>query len=195
MVLLKKKTSIPVIAAVILVALATSGYSYAHWTEWMYLDGYVETGYMCAEIVTWFGNDPPGSIDPGYTKDIATTYAWIDSVDPRYAYVQIVDAYPSYEVRFTCDIHNCGTIPWNMTTPTVNGVTLIDSEWVDFDLDEDGDFDVNIMYIDGENKQVHPCQIVEWSLRIHVKQGADACGELYYFLLEVEVVQWNAVLD
>lgn len=193
MALSRKKTSIPAIAAIVLIMLAIAGYSYAHWSTYMYIDGDVYTGELCAEIVTWFGNDPPGSNDPGYDKDVATTYTWIDEEDPHYAYVKIENAYPSYEVRFTCDIHNCGTIPWFMLTPKVNGITLVDSQWVDFDLDGDGDPDVNIMYIDGEDKQVHPCDIVEWSLRIHVKQTADYCGETYYFTISVEVIQWNMV--
>lgn len=191
MVLLKKKTSIPAIVAVVLVALALSGFSYAHWSGWMYIDGEVETGDLGAEIVTWFCDDK--GIDPGYTKDIAQCYCSIDEVDPHYAYVTIENAYPSYEVRFTCDIENTGTIPWFMLTPKVNGVTLVDGEYVDFDLDGDGDPDVNIMYIDGETKQVHPGGFVEWSLRIHIKQTADYCGETYYFILEVEVIQWNMV--
>jgi len=180
-----------VIAAVVLVALAISGFSYAHWYGYLYFEKYIETGYMCASIQTWFSNDPPGQNDPGYTKDVAATHTWIDAIDPHYAYIWIEKAYPCYTVYFTMDIYNCGTIPWNMTTPKVNGVTLVDSTWVQFDLDGNGVNDVEFMYIDGELKQVHPGQFVEWSLRLHVLQGADLCPAEYYFTLEVEVVQWN----
>jgi hypothetical protein len=190
MALLKKKTSIPAIIGIVLVALAIAGYSYAHWSEYIRVRGEVETGKLDAAIVTWFCND--AGIDPGYTKDVAKCYCWIDKQDPHYAYVTIENAYPSYEVRFTCDIENTGTIPWFMLTPKVNGVTLVDSQWVDFDLDGDGKPDVNIMYIDGEGKQIHPGQFVEWSLRIHVKQSATP-GSTYTFTLSVEVVQWNMV--
>jgi hypothetical protein len=190
MALLKKKTSIPAIISIVLVALAIAGYSYAHWSEYINVQGDVETGELDAAIVTWFCND--AGTDPGYTKDVAQCYCWIDKEDTHYAYVTIKNAYPSYEVRFTCDIENTGTIPWFMLTPKVNGVTLVDSQWVDFDLDGDGKPDVNIMYIDGENKQIHPGRFVEWSLRIHVKQSATP-GSTYTFTLSVEVVQWNMV--
>jgi len=190
MALLKKKTLIPAIVAVVLVALALSGFSYAHWSEWMYINGEVETGELGAKIVTWFCND--GGIDPGYTKDVAQCYCSIDGVDPHYAYVTIGNAYPSYEVRFTGDIENTGTIPWFMRTPKVNGVELVDGVYVDFDLDGDGKPDVNIMYIDGEDKQVHPGGFVEWSLRIHVKQTAHQ-DFTYRFTISVEVIQWNMV--
>jgi len=190
MALLKKKTSIPAIIGIVLVALAIAGYSYAHWSEYIRVRGEVETGKLDAAIVTWFCND--AGKDPGYTKDVAQCECWIDPKDPHYAYVKIKNAYPSYEVRFTCDIENTGTIPWFMLTPKVNGKTLVDGEWVDFDLDGDGKPDVNIMYIDGEGKQVHPGKFVEWSLRIHVKQTATP-GSTYTFTLSVEVVQWNMV--
>jgi hypothetical protein len=150
----------------------------------------VETGELGAAIVTWFCND--AGRDPGYTKDVAQCYCWIDKEDPHYAYVIIENAYPSYEVRFTCDIENTGTIPWFMLTPKVNGIELVDSQWVDFDFDGDGKPDVNIMYIDGEEKQIHPGKFVEWSLRIHVKQSATP-DTTYTFTLSVEVIQWNMV--
>jgi len=188
--MLKKKTSIPAIAVIVLFALTIAGYSYAHWSAYLDVEGEVETGELGAAIVTWFSNDPGKTIDPGYTKHVATTTCWIDEDDPHYAYVLIENAYPSYEVRFTCDIENTGTIPWHMMTPKVNGVTLVDSEWVDIDLDGDGDPDANFMYIDGETKQVHPDQFIEWSLRIHIKQTAHE-NWTYYFTIEVEVIQWN----
>lgn len=191
MLLKKSKTSLPAIVAIVIIALGIAGVSYAHWSEFLYIDGTAETGELEAAIVTWFCDD--AGIDPGYAKDVGSCYCSIDEYDPHYAYVTLEDAYPSYEVRFTCDIHNTGTIPWFMLTPKVDDVTLVDSEWVDFDLDGDGDPDVNIMYIDGEDKQVHPCEFVEWSLRIHVKQTAHE-DFTYHFTLEVEVIQWNMVV-
>ncbi|MEM0058605.1 MAG: hypothetical protein QXG09_07050 [Candidatus Bathyarchaeia archaeon] len=193
--MLKKKTSIPAIATIVLVALAIVGFSYAHWSECIRVRGEVETGELDAAIVTWYCNDE--GKDPGYTKDVAQCFCSIDKEDPHYAYVTIRNAYPSYTVKFTCDIENTGTIPWFMQTPVVilaNGtkIELVDSEWVDIDLDGDGKPDANFMYIDGENKQVHPGKYVEWSLRIHIKQSATP-GTTYTFTISVDVVQWNMV--
>ena len=188
--MLKKKTSIPAIAVIVLIGLAIVGFSFAHWSAYLNVEGEVETGILDAAIVTWYCND--GGIDPGYTKDIAQCYCWIDEEDPHYAYVTIENAYPSYEVKFTMDIENTGTIPWFMLTPKVNGITLVDSEYVDIDLDGDGYPDANFMYIDGEPKQVHPGDFVEWSLRIHFKQTAHQ-DFTYTFTISVEVIQWNMV--
>ena len=185
----KKLMAVPTL---LVLALVLTGFAYAHWFENLYISGTVETGELDAAIVTWFCDDPPGTIDPGYTKDVGSCYCSIDELDPHRAYVTLENVYPSYEVKFTCDILNTGTIPWHMQTPKVDGVPLDDGYYVDFDLDGDGYPDVNIMYIDGEDKQVHPDGFVEWSLRIHVKQTAHEDWS-YRFTLEVEVIQWNMV--
>ena len=193
MTMLKKtKTSLPAVLAVALIALSIAGFSYAHWCETLTLNGTITSGEVKGAIVTWYSNDPGETIDPNYTKHVATTTCWINETDPHYAYVTIENAYPSYEVKFTCDIKNTGTIPWLMQTPKVNGITLVDGVYVDVDLDGDGLPDANFMYIDGENKQVEPGGFVEFSLRIHIKQTATP-GTIYTFTITVDVCQWNLV--
>lgn len=188
----KTKTSLPAVLAIVLIALSIAGFSYAHWCETLTINGTITSGEVKAAIVTWFGNDPGETIDYGYTKHVATTTCRIDEEDPHYAYVTIENAYPSYEVRFTCDIENTGTIPWFMQTPKVNDITLIDFTWVDVDLDKDDLPDANFMYINGENKQVDPGGLVEWSLRIHIKQTATP-DTTYTFTITVDVCQWNLI--
>lgn len=53
-------------------------------------------------------DDQPGSLDPGYTKDVAscTTVVSEDVVD-----VLITNGYPSYICTFTVDIKNTGLLP------------------------------------------------------------------------------------
>jgi len=191
MTMLKKtKTSLPAVLAIALIALSIAGFSYAHWCETLTINGTITSGEVKGAIVTWFCDDPPGRIDPGYTKDVGCCECWIDPEDSHIAYVDITNAYPSYTTRYTCDIENTGTIPWFMETPKVDGVTLIDGVWVDVDLDEDGLIDANFMYIDGETKQVDPGGLVEFSLRIHIKQTATP-GTTYTFTITIDVCQWN----
>lgn len=55
-------------------------------------------------------NDPTGSIDPGYDKDVGMTSAII-SPEKKMLAVLVSDAYPGYHPQITANIFNCGDVP------------------------------------------------------------------------------------
>lgn len=166
------------------------GAAYAMWSKTLIIDGTLNTGELDAIFTDFFGNDPPGQIDPGYTKDVGSSMCWIDDTDPQKAYITITNGYPSYRVSFSADITNTGTIPWKMTAVKVDGQTLTSGVWKSLDLDGDGDNDIEFLYINGEGKQIDQGFTVEFSLKIHVLQGAEQ-DFTYTFTVEAIVVQWN----
>jgi len=54
-------------------------------------------------------DDPPGTVDPGYDKDVASCRAkvWRGAL----VFVSICNGYPSYTCTFSTTIYNSGTLP------------------------------------------------------------------------------------
>ena len=61
---------------------------------------------------------------------------------------------------------------------------------MDFDLDGDGDLDLNLRFGDNFGAQLHPCDSMDQSFDLHVKQGSEQ-GTTYTFTIELEAVQYN----
>ena len=98
------------LAAVALVV-ATAGLGLAHgvWAKTLKIEGIATTGYANAEFVDASTNDPPGTMDPGYDKDVASCVPALVSTD--LVQILILNGYPSYACRFTTTIYNGGTLP------------------------------------------------------------------------------------
>jgi hypothetical protein len=54
-------------------------------------------------------NDPPGTLDPGYTKDVADCLAQVVNGDR--VQISLDNGYPSYTCTFTVDVLNSGRLP------------------------------------------------------------------------------------
>jgi hypothetical protein len=71
-------------------------------------------------------NDPPHSVDPGYTKNVATCLSWVHRHD--LVKVFLLNGYPSYTCQFTVTIQNTGRLkvkldPLQIEAPPVLTVT------------------------------------------------------------------------
>ncbi len=176
--------------AAMLVALSLMGISYALWSKTLYIWGSVDTGDLDAEFTFWFGNDPPGTIDPGWDKDVGYTICTIDPIDPQIGYLEIHNGYPCYRVHYSVTIRNTGNVPWILQGYAVNGILLPENAWVQFDLDYDGNSDIEFYVTNSIGEQREPGESIETSLDTHVLQEANESWT-YFFTLTFEVVQWN----
>lgn len=206
MTLLKKpKTAVPAIFAIALIALAIFGFSYAHWSETLWLSGTVRTGEMCAEFVppittTDHGND--WTCDVGITnvrqinKDIGNSGGHFVDVNQDGCndtlVVELNNVYPCYYEHIAFWIHNCGTIPWRIWRVTFNpgNIIIYRPGYLTLDLNNDGNADIEIYWGDNFGQQVDPCGKVDLSFDIHILQPCPENTTLT-FTAAIEMVNWN----
>jgi hypothetical protein len=136
-----QKKKIAAIALIIAITLSMFGLIYAHWSDYLYIEGSVEMGSLTLvfdpdEILVCVDNEPPYVIPPYPGKEVGWCEIYYDPESytedihtlPKYGYKILVckihDAYPQYEVHFTTvTVHNIGTIPliisgFNVYDPT-----------------------------------------------------------------------------
>jgi hypothetical protein len=205
MTLLKKsKTAIPTALAITLISLAIMGFTYAHWSENLWLSGYVEMGDMCAEFVDVDNKDLglDWNCDNGINeywqidKDIGSTTVYIveDGECPNTIKVIMDNVYPCYYENIEMHIHNCGTIPWkivrvNFTTP-YEQKSITGPQYLTLDMSGDGKADVEIKWGDNFGQQTDPCTELEVSFKIHVLQDAPEDTTMT-FTVTIIIINWN----
>ena len=92
-----------------ILALAILGIVYGLWSKTLTIEGVADIGFTNADFVAASTNDPPGTIDPGYEKDVASCIAQV--ADDERVTLVINGAFPSYTCTFTTTIKNMGTLP------------------------------------------------------------------------------------
>lgn len=117
-------------------------------------------------------NDPPGSVDPGYNRDVATTEA-----KGGYAQglaVSLINAYPGYtsEVEFT--VRNAGSMPMKIQSIDADSPSEIDVKLTSLEIGQ---------VIESGGRK-------EGRLTIHVKEGIAENGQ-YGFHIDITAAQWN----
>jgi len=169
----KKLMTIPI---VLMLALLTVGFAYAHWSQILYIEGTVDTGSFTVGIIEkscaekyydpntgtyedgeWEGKDVGKIVkcEWGQLKtDPITGKSGYDSV-----VVEIENAYPCYRVHVTICISNLGTVPAHIVDIVTTGRDETEGkdlgfEWIPGYKYEDGffwqDFNDNGKYDDGE---------------------------------------------
>ena len=203
------KSKIVGLFAAVMVALMIAGFAYAHWEQTLYIQGTVETGeYLVGFESAWDNDD---GVDPGYDKDVGNTTAWLDVWKGVHIYpyngptvdlyeklvIEITNAYPSYTSTVYFEIGNGGTIPAMVTgakVVKVDGspveIELPKGTDVQINMDDDEDVDLTLRFDGPEDQQIDPCETKEFSLTIHVEQGAEQ-GATYSFKIEIYTIQWN----
>ncbi|HEY5625999.1 MAG TPA: hypothetical protein VIT93_05885, partial [Dehalococcoidia bacterium] len=73
------------------------------------LAGFRDSGLGGADFIEATTDDPVGSTDPGYEKDVATCTATV--LSDELVEVVITNAYPSYTCTFSTVIENTGVLP------------------------------------------------------------------------------------
>jgi len=177
------------ISVLLLISLALIGFAYAHWEEIITVEGQVSTGKVDAEITSWSCDDPPGTTDPDYDKDVASCECSIDENDPQKAYVTITNAYPCYTVNLYLTVKNTGTIPIALGEVRVDGNIIPDQEWTPIDLDGDG-YDIEFYVIPGGSAD--PNGYITTTLMIHIMEDAKP-STTYTFTIELDFWNWNEV--
>jgi hypothetical protein len=198
----KKIIALPLIA--IMLSLTTA-VAVAHWVDNLYVEGTVQTGYLC----TCFRPGAEGSLHGtgwdwtcgvGFVnthqitpvKDIADTYVTI--IDCHTLNVTIDNGYPCYYDHIVLGIDNCGTVPWSILTVTFtstsDSVVITHNGYLTLDLDGVGDDDLEINWGDSFGVQIDPGEYADLSFDIHLMNPIPQDSQLT-FTVTIEVVNWN----
>jgi hypothetical protein len=208
MTLLKKsKTSMPAIVAVALMALTIVGFSYAHWEETLFINGYVTTGTLDWQFTSWSAKDttlgendwhcregfagPPPLFWQG-DKDVGNTT--IQLIDSHHLRVNMSNVYPSYFNEIAVYAMNTGTIPLIIDRVVMNGVVVVrkePSQPFTIDLDGDGVNETEIWYGNGFGTQLDPRDwSPEMSFWVHFRNVLPQ-HETFSFTIEIVAINWN----
>lgn len=174
--------------AILMIALGTAGLAYAHWSEFVWVYGTIETG--CTGLEWSFDYDLIQDKDVAYVD----YYFYLDG---GYLWFGIYNAYPCLEVWLYIDVHNTGDVPMRLEDYTCDWegtdltpwIEVLDEYWYGDDGNGDG--------IYGSLEQLDPCDRVWYVIGIHFMQE-NAAGELLpedawmSFWYEFEWVNWNA---
>ncbi len=160
----------------LVLALGSLGVAGALWSDWLYIDGYVETGYIGAE---W-------SLE-GYwveeEKDVSFIDAYLNA-DRNVMYVNIWNAYPSATYVVMWDIHNTGSIPIHFDWPWLS-TDLPMGTFITFFAYDDTGAPVHLY-----DYQLHPGDTVFGELTIHLDNDAEQ-DSYYYFYFDLQYGQYN----
>lgn len=183
------------------VALGIGGVGYALWSKSLNVEGTVDTGRVHALWTQAVSTDPPGSQDlkdmlgNRYKKDVGMVECVVDESDPEVLNIAIHNGYPSYHADCQVAWTNDGTIPVVVSDllagPDENSLRQIPFDrFVDLDLDDDGQPDINLMIANGLCTQVDPGDCDAYSIWLHVKQAAPQ-GTPLKFVAKQPLNQWN----
>jgi len=127
--------------------------------------GAYTTSYAQVAFTSAGTNDPPGAVDPGYTKDVAQCTAVVTNFEV--VDIAIQNGYPSYTCTFTVDILNTGYLPVKLTQ------LAIEAPWVLTVTDLDNHLGMLLQ----------PGQRDRERFSVHVEQPAEQ-GATYSFQIE-----------
>jgi len=165
---------------ILMITLSIAGFTYAHWSKTVTVDGTIKSGKLNLIIVS--AADDDSGIDPDYDKDVADTVIKIDPNDPQIAHITITNAYPSYHVYWHVTIKNIGTIPAKLKEIIIdnpNPNTCLEVKAWDH------------IYEQLDPYPTEPYQS-DYSGSIHVLQCAEQ-GATYTFTVQFVFWNWNEV--
>jgi hypothetical protein len=197
-----------------LVVASMVGVGYAHWSDYVQIEGTVHMGELIFGIlnnsVTCWDNEPGLPIP----KDVAE--CWVNLTNPETSVhhvptqtvyhdmlITVNNSYPCYEQWIQFALKNAGTIPVHIVNVTIWGMDLKDNQTLTYDPVAGGFIDpvqgliINFNFTklaSGDPvapcQQIHPCT-EEWvQIYLHFKQEAEEC-HTYWFKIHIDVVQWN----
>jgi len=173
------------IAAAIMM-LAVMGSAVAMWSDSLKVMVTVMTGDVDVEFGDISTNDPPGNVDPGYDKDVATCYAdkmEIENEDlgnptgnnDLDLNITIVNAYPSYNCTVVFQVKNTGTIP-------------VMGPYIDIAIDT---FGTDVTWSHNMTPiQIDPGNSTWFKISFHVEQSANETST-YMLQIYLKFIQWN----
>jgi len=179
--------------AILIIALGIAGFAYAHWSEYLWLEGKVTTGKLCMEwsleYEVWPGNtkviqDGQGNIIYWNVSDVG--HRFVDKDDDgcyEGLVVWVKNAYPSLWIRGVLDVHNCGTIPARLADydVTIEGEP---EDWWEKGIELKTE-------LSGNPEQIDPCDSLCLNFYIHFTQDAPENAWLKLYI-DLTFVNWNA---
>mgnify|MGYP000324197448 CR=1 FL=1 len=142
---------------------------YATWAESLDVSSTTSTGNVDVAFGMAKSNDPPGTIDSGYDRDIATTK--VEGAYTKELIVSLDNAYPCYESEIEFTVRNTGSIPARIKS----------------DIDAPDEIDVEVTGLGvGE-------VIKTWKkgyLHVHISENALESKD-YIFSVNITATQWN----
>jgi hypothetical protein len=172
----RKSLPVGALFMVLVIMLALLGVGYALWSDWLFIDGTVETGTVDAELSF---HDNIQENDHG--KDVGTCSASLsdqnqDGEDELH--ISVTNGYPSYECWVEFDVHSVGSVPIHIYQPEIVDAPPVEEVTVGID----GCY--------GDDHQLHFGEEAFCTIYIHVEQGAIQ-NHTYTFSAEVETRQFN----
>jgi hypothetical protein len=188
----------------LIVGLLVTGVGYACWEQTIYVKGTVATGDLCWEwadrLFSTTDECGPYSPDRHCTRGFENEWVGVppkdvgctDVVRENENTVRVImyNVYPCYCVSVSVYPHNCGSTPLIVENVLINGYNMSNYEVREFDLNGDGDNDIEIEWGNHIGVQLHYCNEPEISFRIHVLQDAPQDNTLY-FTISLVAVQYN----
>jgi hypothetical protein len=203
----KKLMPIPML---LVFALVTVGFAYAHWSQTLIIEGSVESGEVDWEFVGASCSDTSGNdynCRDGFAgpyplfwqvdKDVGSTS--VEIINPHTVALTLTNVYPSYYTSVSVYAHNTGTIPLIFDKVIIKDDITVEirddpTPIVKLDLNGDGKKDIEIWWLNGFGEQREPCEMFpELSFWIHILQDAPQ-GATLTFTIELVAIQWNMYL-
>lgn len=210
--MIMQKKFVLALPVLLLIALSASGIAMARWSDSVKLSGTVTTATFCVEIWRINNSDPRTTNDSMSDPEDCTNFrTWeldknvgstivtnITDSNTIGISVEIENGYPGYTVDIGMNLHNCGTLPWNITSVDFtyeNGTvitTITQAGPVCLDLNEDGVNDVAVNFMDNFNTQFHYCQAAEESWAIKILEGAPQNATMAFNIM-INICAFNAI--
>ncbi|MEM2568086.1 MAG: hypothetical protein QXH20_06430 [Candidatus Bathyarchaeia archaeon] len=176
--------------AILIIALGIAGFAYAHWSEYLWLEGEVTTGKLCMEwsleYEVWPGNTKRNETGHPYLNVSNVGHRFVDK-DEDGCYEGLVvwvnNAYPSLWINGTLDVHNCGTIPARLALSSIRIEGKPEGWW------EKG-IELKTQFR-GDLNQIDPCGSLYLDFYIHFTQAAPENAWLKLYI-DLTFVEWNA---
>jgi len=169
--------------AILMIALSITGFAYAHWEKYLWLNADVKTGKFDLDWSFTYTVSPSNTKHPAGKPpfNVSTIdYAFVDTNnDGNFEGLNITidNAYPCLWINGTIDVHNTGTIPaklyyYNMTYTAWLATAL---NWSD---------------ITGNVNQIDPGDFVYLGFKIHFPESTpqNATGN---FFMNLWFCNWN----
>lgn len=202
------KTKLMGMFALLVIALSVAGFAYAHWSDEIYINGEVEMGSLTFGfsdiLLCEDGKMVDGVIVKPEPKPVGEVACWLEVPETdvhsgktvwKKLWVNITNAYPEYVAQCTYLLDNGGTIPLDVTMycvliTTNDGLTYGWEGDMIVARNADGEAVINIWFEPFFFGQIDPCNSVEQTIIVHLKEPAEEC-HTYAFDITIHAEQWD----
>lgn len=181
-------TRLALIAALLMLTLASLSVGNALWSETLVINGNAATGQMS---VQWINGPTDISVTEFDPLLVGQLNCYRDSSDFHLVHVDLVNAYPTYQVACSFSWENDGTIPVQVQSLDINGTSVASNVAVQLNLAGDAQPDLEIKLTGQINSifdEPPPPNGGSNAITIKVLPGAPQ-GETITFAAHVNLIQ------